>query len=111
VFDASNTYSNLLETLSLPSWREIGLPGHERYSLDDTDDLDGSPSDLDCLMTRRDTLGDDTVDQEYESSEDDSDAILDRLQESERLSGEDEARDATGNFKCSYVSGFHLALG
>ena len=100
VFDA---HSNSLEHFSLPSWKEISLPGHEHRLPDGADDLEGSPSDLDCLL--RDTVGDNMADGEYQLSEDDYDEIL-----SEPLSREDEARDAMGNFKCSYVSSFHLAL-
>ena len=108
-FDAPNVAYNLFESLSLPSWKEIGLPGHGHLSRDDADDLGGSPCDLDSLLT--DTLGDDTAYGEYESGEDDSDEILERLQESVQSSEEDNARNAIGNVKCLYVSGFHSALG
>ena len=95
-FDTSNIHSNSIESFSIPSWKEIGLPGHESLSrpLNDADDLDGSPGDLDHLLS--DTFGDDMVGGEYESCEDDSGEILERLQESEQLSREDEARGAIG---------------
>ena len=95
-FDTSNIHPSLFESFSLPSWKEIGLPGHESLprSLNDANDLDGSPCDLDHLLS--DTFGDDMVGGEYESCEDDSGEILERLQESEQLSREGEARSAIG---------------
>jgi hypothetical protein len=86
MLDAPNAQS------TLPSWKEIDLVGHTRLSLDDADNLDGSPSNLDCLL--KDTLGDRIADGDYDSSQDDSDEILERLQE--QLSTEDNVQNAIG---------------
>jgi len=109
VFDAPNIHYNMPKSLSLPSWREIGLPGHEHHSLDDADDLVGSLGDLDHPLT--DTLEDDMA-YEDDSHEDDSEEILERLQAyaSEQLSGEDDTRNTIGKITSLYVSSFHLAL-
>ena len=93
-----DVHYDLSEGFLLPSWKETCLPGHESLLLDDSDAQDGSTGNLDCLS--RDTLGDDMVDKEYESNEDDSEEILGRLQESDRLFQEDEAQNAIGDFKC-----------
>lgn len=98
---ASNAYPNVSESLFLPSWKEIGLAGHDSHetlSPDNIDAEDGSPSNL--------TLG--VEDIEHKSMEDDPEDILERLQESfESLSQVNEARNAAiGDFKCSYISCF-----
>ena len=98
---ASNAYPDASKSPFLPSWKEIGLAGHDSHetlSLDDIDAQDGSPSNL--------TLG--VVDIKHESMEDDSEDILERLQNSlESLSQVNEARNvAIGNFKCLYISCF-----
>ena len=96
--DALNVPSNSLEGFAFPSWKETCLPGHERHLPEDANDLEGLPSDLNCLL--EDTLGNGMVDEEYESSEDDSGEILERLKELQQSSQEDEARIAIGDFKC-----------
>jgi len=110
VFDASNTHSTSFELggFSFPSWRETGLPGHENLSLDNANAQHGSLGHLDYLS--RDALEGDMVDRVYESSEDDSEDILERLQESEWLSREDEARNMIGDFKCSCILDFLLSI-
>ena len=96
-FDVPNTHSSSLEGFSLPSWQEIGLPGHDNllFSLGDAENSDVLPGNLDRLSM--DNVGD-LLDQGYESSEDNSEELLERLQESERLSREIEGRKALGKF-------------
>ena len=107
IYDIEDAHSGSTERFSLPSWRETCLPGHESLLLDDDGTQGGSSGNLDCLS--RDTLGDDIVDREYESSEDDSEEILGRLQESEQFAQEDEARNAIGDIRCS-CSEFSLSI-
>lgn len=111
VFGASNVhheFPNLSERFLLPSWKEISLPGHKSLSPSDANAQDGSPSNFNCLS--RDTLGDGMGDREYESSEDDSEEILERLQESEQLSRDNKAQNAIGDFKHLCISKFSLSI-
>jgi hypothetical protein len=105
-YDIDDMHSNLPESFSLPSWREISLPGHDSLSLD-------APGNLDLDGQSRDTLGD-ALDGDCESSEDDSEEILERLQESEQLSREDEARmaigDVTSNILVKVFAQRHIIL-
>jgi hypothetical protein len=99
IYDNDDVHFSSSESFSLPSWRENCLPGHESFSLD-------APGNLDL-----DILGDDIVEREYESSEDDSAEILERLQDLEQFSQKDETRNAIGNLECYYVHApsFHSA--
>jgi hypothetical protein len=92
-FDASNAHSNSLEGFLLPSWQEIDLPGHDNilFSLEDAGNSDVSPGHPGYLSV--DNVRE-LLDQGYESSEDNSEELLERLQESERLSREIEGRKA-----------------
>ena len=116
-FDADSNAHSLSESFSLPSWKEIGLPGQaghnsdtQSFLLDGTDaQLEGrSPHNSNCLS--RDTLRDNMLDREYESSKDDSKEILERLQESGYLSQKDQAWNAIGESNVYVSPNLHSTL-
>lgn len=84
LFNPLGTHPN---TILLLSWKETDLPGHEDSLLADT--LDGSADNLNGLSM--DGMGDG-----YESGEDDSEEILEKLIESELSRRELEGRKAIG---------------